>query len=311
MIDSEVAISVAVLALHRAGKLTNAALRKLLDSLRVDTRATMGASALSVEDVLDMAGVPRPHVNMSVGEVERDIDRGLALGIAPVPLSSPLYPELLRRAGDAPLVLFVRGSIKALALCPGIAVVGTRRASPHGIAIAERMAQYLSDEGWSVVSGLTIGIDAAAHNGALKGKSPTIAVMGHGLERAMPAAMRPLADRILEDGGAWISEYPVGVKATPESLVSRVRIQIGITCASVIVEGGETSAASSHAQACVLGKRALFAVVPQTGANVKTTSALSRMLVAEHGATPIHSREDYPAMLERVAQRAEELRAAS
>lgn len=280
MIDSDFAISVAVLALHRAGKLTDAALRKLLAQFRAQARADIGTGALSIDGALGCAGVPRPHVNMSVGEVERDLERGLALGITPVPMSSPRYPELLRRTGDAPLVLFVRGSIKALEVSPGIPVVGTRRASPHGVAIAERMAHYLSDEGWPVVSGLTIGIDAAAHHGAIQGKTATIAVMGHGLEQATPAAMRRLADRILESGGAWISEYPVGVKATPESSASRIRIQIGITCASIIVEGNEMSAASAHAQACVRGNRELFAVLPQPGSNLRTSSALARTLSA-------------------------------
>jgi DNA processing protein len=305
MIDREAAISVAALALHRSGKLTDAALRQLLEGLRSDE----GAATLSIDDLLACAGVPRPHINMSVGDVQRDIDRGLALGISPVPLSSRRYPNMLRRIADAPLVLFVRGDIAVLNTLAGVAVTGTRRATPHGLAIAERISHYISDEGWSVVNGLAIGIDAAAQEGALKGKSPTIAVLAHGLEKAGPAKIRPLADRILEDGGAWVSEHPVGTRATPTSLASSHRIQMGLTSASVIVEGNEKSATTSHVEACRRENQIMFAVLPQPDSNVNTLSGLPKMLVTRHGATPILSRADYPAMLDSLARRAAQLRA--
>ena len=121
--------------------------------------------------------------------------------------------------------------------------------------------------------------------------------------------MRPLADRILDNGGAWVSEHPVGVRATPASLVLRNRIQVGLTCASIVVEGSEKSATTSHVLDCARSHQLMFAVLPQTGFNISTSSELPKALVAQHGATAIFSRADYPAMLEAVANRAVELRA--
>ncbi|MDM0034551.1 DNA-processing protein DprA [Variovorax sp. J22P271] len=305
MSGNEIAIAVAALALQRSVRLAGVALRQFLDGLRTDDRA----GSMSIDDVLERAGVSRPSVNMSVGEAQRDIDMGLALGISPVPMSSDRYPVGLRRIADAPPVLFVRGDMAVLDRVPGVAVVGTRRATPHGLAIAERVSQYLSDEGWPIVNEMHIGINAAAHAGALKGKSSSIAVLAHGLEKAGPAKIRPLADRILEGGGAWVSEHPVGVRATADSLVSLHRILVGLTCASIFVEGNEKSASAAHAAFCQRDGQTVFAILPETGSNVSTASALPKMLVARHGATPIFSRADYPAMLEVVARRAAQLRA--
>ncbi|MDM0016208.1 DNA-processing protein DprA [Variovorax saccharolyticus] len=305
MSHNEIAIGVAALALQRSGRLAGAALRQLLDELRADE----GAGSLSINEVLERVGVSRPSVNKSVGDAQRDIERGLALGIAPVPMSSDRYPVGLRRIADAPPVLFVRGDMAVLDKLPGVAVAGTRRATPHGLMIAERISQYLSDEGWPIVNELAIGINAAAHAGALKGKSLPIAVLAHGLERAGPAKLRPLADRILEDGGAWVSEHPVGVAATSDSLVACHRIQVGLTCASIFVEGTEKSASAVHAEFCHRDAQTVFAILPEAGSKVSTASALPKMLVDRHGATPIFSRADYPAMLEAVARRAAQLRA--
>lgn len=305
MIESNIAVSVAALALQRSGKLVGAALRQLLEGVRADALTV----SPSIDEVLERAGVSRPSVNMSVADAQRAIDTGLALSIAPVPMSSDWYPITLRRIADAPPVLFVRGDIAVLHTLPGVAVVGTRRATPHGLAIAARISQYLSDEGWPIVSGLTCGIDAAAHEGAMNGKSPTVAVLAHGLEKAPPAKIRPLADRILEGGGAWVSEHPPGARATSDSLVSCNRIQVGFTCASIVVEGREISATAAHVEACRMANQSMFAVLPQAGSNVSTSSGLPKMLVAQHGATPIFSRADYPALLDAVARRAARLRA--
>ena len=101
----------------------------------------------------------------------------------------------------------------------------------------------------------------------------------------------------------------MGVGATAGSLVSCHRIQVGLTCASIFVEGNEKSASAAHAESCHRDAQTVFAILPEAGSNVSTASALPKMLVARHGATPIFSRADYPAMLEVVARRADQLRA--
>jgi len=299
MTDADFAMSVASLALQRSGKLTQSAARELMLLWRREN-----VSASTVDRVLDWAGFSRAAINASVGEAMRDIEKGVALGIQPLPIGSDSYPRTLREIADAPPILFVRGNMDALRRLPGVAVVGTRKASPHGILIAERIAEFLSEEGWCVVSGLALGIDAAAHEGAIRGRTPTIAVLAHGLEKAQPTSNQPLAERIIEKGGAWISEHPVGVKAKPANFVLRNRIQVGLSVASVIVEAEEQSGSATQAEFTIRNKRTLFAVLPEPNSKVNTVSALPRMLVNVRGAIPIYSRADYPTMLDTVKRAA-------
>jgi len=303
MVDLDLSVSVAALALARSGKLGSAALRQLL--AQVAEEETQGRS-MALNDILATAGVSRPEVNMSVSDAERDIEKGMALGIKAVPLSSSLYPKTLREINDAPPILFVRGNIEQLRHLPGVAVVGTRQATPHGLLIASRIAQMLSDADWPIVSGLAMGIDAAAHEGAMKGKSYTIAVLAHGLEKASPTMNRPLADRILDSGGLWVSEHPVGVSAKPSAFVLRNRIQVGLSCASVIVEGADKSGSKTQAEFCLQNRRALFTVMADPSSGVATMHELPRILV-QRGAVPLRSKADYPHMLEIIAKRADAL----
>lgn len=302
MTDPEIAVAIVGLALQRGGKMGPTAVRETLIAWRRDARPV-----ISIDAALDLAGFSRASVNASVAEAERDIERGLALGISPIPIWSDHYPVSLRAIADAPAILFVRGDVNVLQLLPGVAVVGTRKASPHGLLISERLSEHLSSQGWVVVSGLALGIDAAAHEGALKGRTPTIAVLAHGLEKAQPSANQPLAQRILDAGGLWVSEHPVGVKPKPPHFVWRNRIQVGLSCASIIVEGEEQSGSATQADFCVRNRRTLFGVLPEPGSKVSTVSALPKMLVERRGATPIYSKADYPSMIEAVKRAAQSL----
>ena len=292
------ATSTAALALMVAGALDAAAACKLLRDL---------PSTATPEAVLDKAGVVRAAVNGSFAQARALVQRGLDAGIEAIPLCSNRYPATLRLLPDAPPILYLRGNVAAIAPRPTVAVVGTRRATANGQAIAQRMGAYLSSHGWSVVSGLAVGIDAAAHAGALQGDQPTVAVLAHGLERAQPRSNAALADRILEQGGAWVSEHPYGTRACDEHFVQRNRIQVGLAVGSVIVEGALKSGAQSHANFCVRERRSLFAVVPQ---GTSTQCQLPRALV-EKGAQAISSREDYPALLAALATAAGALSAST
>lgn len=299
MTESDFATSAGGLALLRAGRQSIVGLRTLLLRAWGD-----GTTLANIDDVLALAGVSRAEVNKSAADALETIETGRRLNIHALPISSPAYPATLRSINDAPPILYVRGNLSVLASLPGVAVVGTRKATAHGVLIAERIAQHLSTEGLPVVSGLAMGIDAAAHEGALKGGCPTIAVLAHGLEKASPAMNRPLADRILDAGGLWVSEHALGTPAKPEYFVLRNRIQVGLSAASVIVEGEEKSGSRTQAEFCIQNRRVLFAVLPEPGSQVSTLSDLPRMLVSQRGASPIYSRADYPAMIEAVRKRA-------
>ncbi|UIF86087.1 DNA-processing protein DprA [Cupriavidus sp. UYPR2.512] len=217
--------------------------------------------------------------------------------IHPVFIGSAEYPSYLRSIDEPPPVLYIKGNRKLLSSPPGVSVVGTRKASSAGTIIAKRIARYFAEKNWTVVSGLALGIDAAAHAGALAGDGPTIAVLAHGLEHASPKANAKLGAEILEKGGAWASEYPVGVAARPEQFVLRNRIQIGLSAGSVIVEGEERSGTMTQAEFCLKNHRQLFAVLPERADSLGLVSKGPRILINKRGATPLRSKEDYESAL--------------
>jgi DNA processing protein len=168
-------------------------------------------------------------------------------GIDYVSYVSPRYPPLLRELWDPPAVLFYRGFLpnpeKPLA-----AVVGTRRPSGAGAAAAYDMARALARGGVPVVSGLALGIDAMAHRGNLEGGGATLAVLGSGLDQVYPASNRMLARRIIETGGALISEYPPGTEPRKWHFPARNRIISGLARGTLIVEAPQSSGALITAQ---------------------------------------------------------------
>ncbi|UCU95222.1 DNA-processing protein DprA [Hydrogenophaga taeniospiralis] len=301
--DRDIQISVVALALQRRERLSASAVSILLAQWRSETR-----QVLTIDEALDLAQVPRSSIAGSISDAARDIERGLKASVFPIPISSDLYPDSLRTISDAPPVIFFRGNLEVLKSIPGVAVVGTRKASPHGLLISSRLAEHISTNGWVVVSGLALGIDAAAHEGALRGGMPTIAVLAHGLEKAQPIANQPLAQRILDANGAWISEHALGIPAKPAHFVWRNRIQVGLSCASVIVEGEEKSGSATQAEFCLRNRRTLFAVMPEPGSRVATVSALPKMLVSKRGAHPIFSKADYPSMMGMIKNAVDQLR---
>ena len=229
------------------------------------------------------------------------------LGIHAFPINSAHYPASLRLIEDPPPVLYVRGNLALLHAPPGVAIVGTRKASSAGIIIAKRIAQYFAGHDWTVISGLALGIDAAAHRGALAAAGGTIAVLAHGLKGASPKANALLADEILLNGGAWVSEHPADVPARPENFVLRNRIQIGLSAGSIIVEGEERSGTMTQAEFCLRNHRSLFAVFPSTAEELKLVSKGPLILINKRGATAVRSKDDYPSVMNRLQATRERL----
>lgn len=278
-------VAAACLALMLAG---------LFDATTAGAMLRALPASATAEAVLAYAKVTRASVNASYSKALALVQRGQQAGVEAIALCSPRYPAALGLLVDAPPILYVRGNSSALACPQTVTVAGTRNASANGKLIAQRMAQYLSANGWSVVSGLARGIDAAAQTGALQGALGGVAVVGQGLGLSLPKALATLADRIVESAGALVSEHPYGVRIRDASSVSLARMQVGLSRGCVIVEGGASSSARLHAQVCAREQRLIFAVLPQQG--VFTHSALPQALV-EHGAVIIGSRADYPALL--------------
>jgi DNA processing protein len=147
----------------------------------------------------------------------------------------PNFPKLLREIPDPPKDLNYLGEL------PGadeimVAIVGTRKATAEGKLTAKRIAKDLAEKGLTIVSGLALGIDAAAHEGALAGRGRTVAVLGNGLPEIYPRQHYGLAKKILENKGCIFSEYAPGTPAMPHQFLERNRIVSGLTLATVIVE---------------------------------------------------------------------------
>jgi DNA processing protein len=174
-----------------------------------------------------------------------------------------LYPpSLLLAAGagkipDPPPVLYVRGFLPR---APGVAIVGTRRASEQALAFTRALVLELSPRGFCIWSGGAFGIDAAAHEAALQAGAPTVVVMGGGLERPYPPEHRGLFDRILAAGGALVARVPDDVAPRAGGFHQRNEILAAATAATVIVQAGYKSGARSTAGAARRLGRPLFAV---------------------------------------------------
>lgn len=141
-----------------------------------------------------------------------------------------------------------------------IAIVGSRECTSYGKKAAETIAYNLSKQDIVIISGLAKGIDAYAHIGALKAKGKTIAVMAHGLDMIYPRENREIAKEIIINGGAIISEYPIGVRPKPEQFVKRNRIISGMSQGVIIVEAKERSGALITANYAIEQGKNLYAV---------------------------------------------------
>ncbi len=169
------------------------------------------------------------------------------------------YPKLLKQIHNPPNILYVRGQLFDLNSYLMIAMVGTRKASGYGLTTAKSIARELSLSGAVVVSGLADGIDAMSHEGALLGKSPTVAVIGCGVDKCYPKSNTGLMNRI-KDKGLIISEYPLGSSAQKFHFPERNRIISGISRGTVVVEADIKSGSLITAKFALEQDRDVFAV---------------------------------------------------
>jgi DNA processing protein len=176
-----------------------------------------------------------------------------------IPIGDPRYPSLLLDTCDPPLVLYAQGCLELLHHDKAIAIVGSRNPTPQGEQTARQFAKSLAEAGWLVVSGLALGVDAAAHEGALAGGSPTIAVVGTGLDRVYPKRHLDLAHRIASQG-LLLSEFALGTPALAAHFPLRNRIIAGITKGTLVVEAALQSGSLITARLATEAGRDVFAI---------------------------------------------------
>jgi DNA processing protein len=194
------------------------------------------------------------------------------------------YPDALRRIEPQPPVLFGLGEVGALCREPLVALVGTRRPTPGGRLFATRIAIALASHGTTVVSGLAVGIDGAAHAAVTELASPTVAVIGGGMAVGVPRAHRVLARSILDTGGAIVGEHPPDVLPTKGTFPRRNRIISGLSRATIVVEAPIRSGALITARHALEQGRTVF-VAPGRPGDAAVTGALA--LLRETPARPL------------------------
>jgi DNA processing protein len=268
--------------------------QRLLD-LCGGARAAWRASDLQLAE----AGLERRTIDSLKGLRRRVSPDRLAqrlgeLGIRALTLLDDEYPANLRQIADPPPVIFVRGTLEARD-AQAVALVGTRRATDYGRAVADRLSRELAASGVTVISGMARGVDTVAHRGALQAGGRTIAVLGNGLDQVYPPENAGLADRIIgSDGGALVSEFGPGIPPDAVNFPRRNRIISGLSRATVIVEAGERSGALITADFALEQGREVL-VVP--GSILSPSSTGSNELLKQ-GATPVTRVEDILALID-------------
>ena len=210
-------------------------------------------------------------------------------------LDSPLYPALLNEISDPPTPLFYRGNAAILNASPLLAVVGSRKSSFYGKQAIERLLTPLVKNGVPLVSGLAYGIDSIAHNLCLANNTPTIAVLGSGIDDASiyPRLHVKLANAIIDHGGVIISEFPAGTAPLQFHFPARNRIIAGLTMATLVVQAAARSGSLITARLALEYGRDVAAI---PGNITDLLSAGTNQLI-QQGATPLLTAEDVFALL--------------
>ncbi|MDD4179841.1 MAG: DNA-processing protein DprA [Candidatus Margulisbacteria bacterium] len=196
------------------------------------------------------------------------------------------YPSSLKNIYDPPPVIYIKGNLLP-ADSKAIAIVGTRKASRYGLEMAKKFAEGLSSLGITIVSGLALGIDTAAHQGTLQAKGRTLAVLGSGVDTIYPSSNKQLAAEV-EKSGAVISEFPLGAKPDTGSFPRRNRIISGLSLGTIVIEGGYDSGAMITAKYALDQGREVFAVP----GNIEQEQSKGPHWLIKQGAKLVESVED-------------------
>jgi DNA processing protein len=228
-------------------------------------REVLQASRGALEDVVGPAMARRISTYADAVDVDAQIRALQQHDAQLITLEDAAYPLLLAEVYDPPLALYVRGELSERdAHC--VALVGTRRATPYGIRMAEKFGRELAARGITVVSGMASGIDTAAHRGALEAGGRTIAVLGCGVDVVYPEQNAELMQQIIQSG-AVVSQYPMGMKPLGKNFPPRNRVISGLSLGVLIVEAPVKSGALITARHASEQGREVFAIPGEIGKN--------------------------------------------
>lgn len=284
----------ASLALHRLPGLGSGGFSRLLDTFhhphRILAQPPQTLAALISEEALKMVSDYQARgAQSTLGQlVERDME-WLAQNpeVTLLPLDHPLYPSLLQEIPRPPVLLYVRGNIDCLEL-PQLAIVGSRTPSAGGRDNAFAFARELASQGFAITSGLALGVDGAAHAGALAGGGKTLAVFGTGIDSVYPGRHKKLAEQILAEGGALISEFPLGTRSLAANFPQRNRLISGLSLGTLVVEAAPQSGSLITARLAMQQNREVFAIP----GSIHNPLARGCHSLIRQGATLVESAQD-------------------
>jgi DNA processing protein len=235
---------------------------------------------LSESDILKIPGIGKLSSKSLLSfnawdEVDHIINKSERLNCRLIIPEEDIYPNLLKEIPDPPLLLWVKGSVDLLNNA-GIAIVGTRSPSLYGKEVTKQFTSELVEYSVTIISGLAYGIDTVAHTTAVKTGGKTIAVLGSGIDRIYPSMNINLADKIIESGGAIISEFPPGTKPDYMNFPMRNRVVSGLSLGVLVVETANEGGSMITARLALDQNREVF-VIPHNLSN-KRASGCHKLL---------------------------------
>lgn len=254
----------ACLALHRTPQLSDGMLSRLIAevddprdifSLSPSIMTYVGVPSSVQNSILRYSSTANTTLNQ---RVEKDWQILQQKKIQLIPLSSRAYPELLKQISDPPPLLYTRGNIDIIDK-PQVAMVGSRRTSRQGMENAIRFSRELASNGFTITSGLALGIDGQSHTGALEVDGTTIAVLGTGVDLVYPARHKDLAEKII-GSGLLVSEFALETPPRPYNFPRRNRIISGLSLAVLVVEAALQSGSLITARMALEQNRDVLAI---------------------------------------------------
>lgn len=231
-----------------------------------------------------LAGITKRRKNI---DPDTEWERLQKRDIRAITLDSEHYPKPLKHIHSSPLLLYVRGNLKALNT-PSLAIVGTRRFSSYGKTVVERLVPDLVRAGLTIVSGLAQGIDAISHAETLRADGTTVAILGNGIDTVVPTRNKKLAKEILDQSGAIVSEYPWGVPPLKQHFPARNRIIAGMAKGTLVIESRVPGGSLITAEHALEEAREVFAVP----GNITTPASEGTNKLIMEGAHPVTSAAD-------------------
>jgi DNA processing protein len=235
---------------------------------------------------LPLAVAESIHSGITFEDASAEADKAKAIQAEIVPFSDPRYPQRLKEIFDPPILLYARGRTELLG-AHHVAVVGTRRPTPYGRAVAQRLSRELAQAGLTIVSGLARGIDTCSHRGALEATGDTIAVLGNGIDVTYPRENQKLMDEIAVRG-LLLSEFSLSSTAFPQNFPIRNRVISGLSYGVLVVEGAQYSGSLITARLALEHGREVLAVP----GNITSKPSWGPNLLIKDGAKLIQDASD-------------------